>query len=487
VKIKILLIIGLFFPVIAWAQENYDLDVARDNEMGRALAMMESSAEYSSTAAGPSQDEYAIPNAEQDAAYSMESTLASVEGNYQEAAENYQTAENISQTADSAAQQAMTNAMEETAAAAAPQATPQDEWRYTNLEQMPQPKVKLPPPENKTHANFGNKLRSMLGERTYASFGVKSGYINGFSMYRISFDAPWAQGGHGESELLWPLRNSMIGLTTEFNYKTSDSSDDDPRSLLSLGLEWQTRLSEGSGHMQDSDWIENDIGFIQTQIGGPAPFAFQHPGKDIYSESDTQVNHANIVDVTGTYNLWLTKNISISPRVGYRYQKFQFSAYSLNQVGYGPYAPAFYNFSYYDTQHLKWGDYAVKYRMPYFGLGSEMKWKNFSLLSHFDYSSWVNVRDTDRHLYPVNNPLNIIKVSEGHNKGYAYLFGFEGGWQFWPDWKLSVGTSYVKIYAGGSTTQRWFIGETLIAESVPITERIVNKYWLTDASIQYVF
>ncbi|MDD4908346.1 MAG: omptin family outer membrane protease [Candidatus Omnitrophica bacterium] len=483
-KIKILLIIGIFLPLTACAQEGYDFEVERDNEIGRSLAMMESAAEYSSRA-NQGQYEYEIVNAESDAGYSMEDTLICAEEDYQAAAQSYQVTEDITSQADAAAQEAMTNALETSALEGTPNLA--DEWRYTNLEQLPEPKVKLPPPDKKTQNALGEKLKELLGERTYGSFGAKSGYINGFSMYRISFDTPWAQGGHGESELLFPLRNSMIGITGSLNYRTAKSSDEDPRKLCGLDLQWQTRMSEGSGHMQDSDWIENDVGYIEDQTGAPAPWAWNHPGKDIYSETDTQVNHANIVDVTGTYNFWLTNNIAIAPRVGFRYQKFEFSVLSVNQVGYGPYAPGFYDMSYLDNDHLKWGDYAVKYRLPYFGLGSEMIWNKFSLVTHFDYSCWVNVKDTDRHLYPVNNPTNLIKVSEGHSTGHAYLFGFEGGWQFWPDWKLSVGTSYVKIYAGGSTTQRWYQNGVYVAYTDPITERIVNKYWLTNANIQYVF
>ena len=461
-KIKILIIIGLFLPVIACAQEDYDVEVSKDNEMSRTLAMMESQAQYSS----------------QDAGYNMENTLASVEENQQEAAQEYQTAENISQAADSAAQEAMNSALEETSA-------PQDQYRYTNLEQLPQPKVKLPAPESKTRNMLSKGLRSMLGERAYASFGMNSGYINGFTMYRIEFENALAAGGHMESQLIWPLRTAMLGITGSFNYATADSNDENPRSLFGVGLKWETNITDSSGHIQDSDWIENDIGFIQSQIG-PAPWAFNHPGKDIYSEMDTEVDGANIVDVTGTYNLWLTKNIALAPRMGYRYQKFMFSSYNLNQIGYGPYGPGPFDQSYLDTQHLQWLKYSAKYRFPYFGLGSEMKWKSFSLLSHFDYSCWVNVRNTDTHLYPTD-PFGRTMVSEGHAKGHAYIFGFDAGWQLFLAWKLTVGTSYVKIYAAGSFTQRTYIGNTLIGVSDPVTARLANKYWLTDASMEYVF
>ncbi len=487
-KIRILVVICVFLPVIACAQEDFDTDVIRDNEISRSLAMIESQAEFSASQSH-GQYEYAIANAEQDANYTMESTLAAAEENYQEAVENDQAAQAITERADSTVQEAMDAALQETAPESQPQPVPQaqDDFDYTNLQQKPQPPLKLPPPDSEIKNQLSKGLQAMVGQRAYASFGVNSGVINGFTMYRIEFENAWADGGHMESQLVWPLRNVMMGITGQLNYRTSDSTEEDPRSLCSLGVKWQTNVSDGSGHIQDSDWIENDVGFIEDQMGAPQPWAWNHPGKDIYSEADTEVDGANIVDVTGTYNLWLTKGIAIAPRIGYRYQKFMFSSYNLDQVGYGPYGPPWpFDQSYLDTQHRQWLKYSTKYRFPYLGLGSEMKWKDLSLFSHFDYSPWVNVRDADTHLYPTD-PFGTTMVSDGHHSGRAYIFGFDAGWQFLPNWRLTAGTSYVKIYAAGSYTQRTYIGGILVGVSDPVTARLANKYWLTDASVQYVF
>ncbi len=485
---KLLIFLLLFLPAAACAEDPYaETDIERENEIGRTIAVLESRS-LSGQAASDGQYEYAL-SAATGSGYAMESSLAQAESDNLEAQDYYQEGEAIIERADLAAQEAMDTALRETAGLEPTNDSAADVSGDIGPGQ-PLPEIEdidLPPPDNGTHNEISKTVRNFFGERAYGAFGIAGGAINGFTMYRIEFDAPLAQGGHMESQLKWPLRHIMLGIHGSLNYRTKSSDEEDPRSLCGLNVKWLTNVTKDSGNILDSDWIENDVGYIEDQMGAPQPWAWNHPGTDIYSEANTEVNSANIVDVNATYNFWLTNNIALAPRIGYRYQKFAFSSYDLNQVGYGPYGPGPYDQSYRDTQHLKWLEYDIKYRIPYVGLGSEIKWKNFTLLSHFDYSCWVNVRNTDKHLYPLNNPTNIHMISEGHDKGHAYMFGFDAGWRFWPDWQLTAGASYVKIYAGGSFTQRWYENGFLTGVSLPVSARIANKYWLTDASIQYVF
>jgi len=351
-----------------------------------------------------------------------------------------------------------------------------------------------PRKEIKFAQDIRKDIRAKFGERAYAAFGVQAGYIRGDTTYHMSFDNPIEIGGHGESELEWPLSNSLIGINADFNYRQS-KKDQDIRDRDRIAFSWFTNINKKSGEMKDSDWIENDVGLIDFSDDGllnnSAIGAWNNPGKDIYSETNSKLDKGHIFDVNYTHNFWPLENWGIGPQVGYRYQKFSFSAYDLDQVGYGPYGPGFFDQSYKDTRGLKWITYEAKYNIPFFGLNSELTWKNkFFLLFNFGYSGWVSVRDKDTHLYPTEDEqtgINHDMVSKGKTKGEAYLSGIKGGWRFWPNWLLSAGGSYVDIKAKGSIVQNEYYDGVLWGVSPAIGEKVTSQYWLVDASVRYDF
>jgi len=349
--------------------------------------------------------------------------------------------------------------------------------------------------------DFKEKMREWawfaFGEKAYLSLGLQEGRIKGETTYHISFDNDYAVGGHGESELRWPLDNNLMGIYTSVHYKRNK---DEPviHDRARLDLEWWfARFDKDAGKMRDYDWIQNDVGYIDYNDGPPyntldgsSAWASNHEGIDIYSESVAKLDGSDIFDAAYTYNFWPRENLTIGPRLGYRYQRFRFSSYSLDEFGYGPYGPGPFDQSYKDERALKWGEYKVTSHIPYMGLSSELTWKNkFSLFFKFGYSNLVRIKDQDTHLYPTADEFygfNVDMVSKGHCKGTAYLTDFGGDWKFWPNWLLSVGATHLGIEAKGKMNQSFRIGE-LMYTGGDVGEKITTKYWVIKGAIRYVF
>jgi len=331
--------------------------------------------------------------------------------------------------------------------------------------------------ESKPQKNINDEFRSIFGDQTYMNFGLESGYINGNTTYQFNFNNGYSLGGESESELKWPLSNSLIGIGTSFNYRLNKAKDD-MRDRARLDFVWFTRLNEKSGRVRDSDWIENDSGYLDVPV-------VDHPGKDIYSETVGNVDSLNIFDVSYTYNFWPHRNWAIGPLFGYRHQQFNFQSHSLEQIGYGPYDSS--DFNYVDTQDLKWGLYEAKYSIPYLGLSSQFLWQEkFYLLFNFGFSDWVKVKDKDTHLYPTRTDgLNM--VSKGSTEGFAYLYNFQGGWRFDQNWILSLGATFVNLATKGEVTEYFYNFGELSGYTDPASHKVTSRYWLIDLALRYHF
>lgn len=327
------------------------------------------------------------------------------------------------------------------------------------------------------------------------AFGMQTGYIIGHSTYHISFDNPIEIGGHGESELEWPLSNWLMGIDAALNYKGREYALNAPNKA-SLKVIWLTSLGKDSGKIKDSDWIQNDVGYIDYNDDGvlnnSAAWASNNDGLDIYSEAVARLDKGDILDLNYTYNFFTNPTTGIGMMAGFRYQKFIFSSYSVDQVGYGPYGPAgLFDQSYTDTRGLKWLEYEVDSRIPYLGLSSELSWKDkAAFLFSFGYSDWVRIKDQDTHLYPTTDEalgMNYDMVSNGKSAGRAYLVDTSGHWQLTPAWLLSLGATFVSLDAKGTMEQHLYLNGILVGLSDPIEEKVRSRYWLVRASLKYVF
>ena len=59
---------------------------------------------------------------------------------------------------------------------------------------------------------LGIPIRSFASD-LFTKIGLETRYSNGDSTYHISFDDTWENGGHGESEVEFPIANTMAGVS----------------------------------------------------------------------------------------------------------------------------------------------------------------------------------------------------------------------------------------------------------------------------------
>ncbi len=92
-----------------------------------------------------------------------------------------------------------------------------------------------------------------ISARFFFTHGPELRYVSGNSSYHICFDNPLAQGGHGESELEFPLDNFMAGLHIVAGTK-HENAGGQTRDRLRVSRPWV--VEEDAGIMEDSEWIE---------------------------------------------------------------------------------------------------------------------------------------------------------------------------------------------------------------------------------------
>ncbi|MCM8773198.1 MAG: omptin family outer membrane protease [Candidatus Omnitrophica bacterium] len=336
------------------------------------------------------------------------------------------------------------------------------------------------------------------GKDYYAAFSfLRFSYIKGDQTYHTSFDNSQEYGGHGESELEWELDNILcgVGLTLGYRY-----DKDEKRDKAKLYLEFLTNVDKKTGIMKDSDWIEYDVEFLDAMYdlvddgllngSDSAPYpTWNQSGKDIYSESDVKMDRGNVFDIYYLYNFIMTPKMSLGFLGGYKYQKFELSAWNANQVGYGPYAN---DFTFTDTNNWKWGIYETRQHIPYIGVN--LGWypqDKLKLDFKFAYSDWIRIKDKDIHLYPdsdVAYGYDRDMVSKASLKGDVYLGEIVGSWNFLPQWSFNLGAGYTKIDTKGKIHQEHYIDGILFAISEEsIYDKVTSKYWMINSSISYQF
>jgi outer membrane protease len=284
------------------------------------------------------------------------------------------------------------------------------------------------------------------GGREYFDLGVRGGYLKGDTTYHISFDG-------GASELEFPLKVFLLGPEIGWGYKNPKKQE-----KLRLNIIWLTNISDGSGKMKDSDWIDGD----------------GQPGLDIYSESDIKLK-ANIFHVNLLYNFWPTRNISIGPLIGYKYQQFKYHVSDTDQVGYGIYASL-----YTVSVSGRTLDYKVTYHIPYFGLNSDLLLgKKIQANLKLGYTPWAFANDRDDHLLR-------YKLSKGDTDGYAYFANLNADWNFFPRLYLTVSGEYMKIHTTGTQHQSFYAGP-YVGITYDVDDKITSKQWLFSSMITVRF
>jgi len=309
----------------------------------------------------------------------------------------------------------------------------------------------------------GNAAPSAGQDPGNGIFGIGLGYLTGNTLYHISsYDAT----GGIESELEFPLKTPLFSLSG--GYIGRDRKD---REEFRVTLQWLTNIGSGSGKLKDSDWISGapETAPPPAGLGYPA-----HPGLDIYSESDITLR-ANIIDLRGSYNFWVSNSVSVGPFGGLLYQHFKYDASNAYQTGYGPYAPDFTGFI--PGPVLT---YDVTYVIPYVGIHSELiAVRNFKAVAELGVSPFVSASDTDDHLLRG-------KVAEGSTTGTAFLAALSAQWDLKSNDSILLQAQYLSINTSGTQTQTWYQAEGSIPAGT-VVSGINDKITSQQTSINILF
>ena len=249
---------------------------------------------------------------------------------------------------------------------------------------------------------------AMAQDSVVFTMGFEGRYTGGNTTYHISFDDSWANGGHGESELEFPIANFFTGISAAA-YVLRDG-----HKAYSFNFRYLAALGGDAGTMKDSDWIENDLALCGTKCTSNTP------GRDLYTESDDELVSGYLMDILYIQNFLFTEGLTAGLALGYRYYEVNHDVIGCNGTYWG--VPV----SCLNTKVLQ---YSAEHRMPYVGinlelLGSKSARANILL----GYSGWVSIDDRDVHLYPDSDTAtyNIDRISSCNCSGSAYMVALDG-------------------------------------------------------------
>lgn len=296
--------------------------------------------------------------------------------------------------------------------------------------------------------------------RFFTDIGIKTSYLSGYTLYHISY----YEGASGiESELEFPLRTYLLGIEGAILYKEKSGYN-----RLKLTWEVLTNIDSGSGKLKDSDWLTDDIDI--------ALYGIAHPGKDIYSESDIELD-AFVFNINMLYNFYNASNFTLGPLIGYRHQDFRFIASNVNQIGYGPYSRDYTGFFPDEALHYK-----VRYDFIYGGIGSEFSISSVQggiILG----TGYVHAEDRDNHILRA-------KLSEGETSGYGLFMDIHGGYSLINTLFLKIKAGYLKFHTTGTQHQYFYRATPECPTggcSAYVSDRIDSEQWDLSLSLIYRF
>ncbi len=238
------------------------------------------------------------------------------------------------------------------------------------------------------------------------------------------------------SELEFPLSSVMLRVQGEL---AAPIVPEEGRFVLQGALLTSPRERAGSGTMKDSDWLSGPMEI--SLVGAP------HDGKDIYSESDAQLD-ALVLDLRAAWEFRPARapGMVLAPMLGLLYQRFDYSVRDAHQVGYGPYAATYSGFA--PGQVLV---YRVSYRAPYVGARAAIASGQLTATADLWFSPFASADDRDDHVLR-------SKLSETDASGSA--------WQVSLGARLALGAAdlvqaqaaTVRISATGTQHQRFYAG-----------------------------
>ena len=170
---------------------------------------------------------------------------------------------------------------------------------------------------------------------------------------------------------------------------------------LTVNGGWWTAVSEGSGEMEDYDWLDY----------GSADWTH-------YSLSDVDVTEGYIFDLNVAWDLWSQKDMTVRAQAGYKQTGWTWEDHGVYllypEYGYVPQ----------DLGGDNMINYEQEFRMPYLGASGDWQLGNFTVSGYANWSPLVSAEDWDQH---VQRTLNFHETFDG---GDAYGLGLEGRYAF---------------------------------------------------------
>lgn len=291
--------------------------------------------------------------------------------------------------------------------------------------------------------------------------GARAGRLTGSTVYHISLNDGISS---VDSELEFPLETVLAGLA--LGYARQDRSG---RSNVKLSFSWLENIDSGSGVVKDSDWLSDDLDV--QEVGSV------HPGKDIYSESDMELE-ARLIEARAVFHQRVRETLELGPMAGYKYQHFKYDVRDVNQVGYGPYAP-FYTGS---VMGLV-ATYEVEYHILYIGLSADYRAPSFTATAGLAFAPAVFVEDRDDHILR-------SKLSTATGTGFAYLASLGANWELLQrrDLGISFGINgeYLRISTRGTQDQLFYAG-TFAGETYSLDDKITSQQTLVAGNLAFHF
>ena len=271
--------------------------------------------------------------------------------------------------------------------------------------------------------------------------GVDVGYLSGYSLYHITFDAPYlikdggtysgyytinGRLGTGESELEFPLDSYIGGVSASLGEE----------GVWSIDLSFAKNLTKDTGKMKDSDWEPVYVLSSGQRI----------QEKTIYSESDTEMN-ALFFDLIGKY--YFLSEVTASDAKGsvgviggYRYQNLSFDISNVNQWSpIGIYSPVYVR--------GKALTYEITYNIPYAGLVLDWRSPGKYSLNLLGAYGRAYSKDEDDHILR-------SKRSTAKADGPFYSLKAQGAVSLSRRLSLLLAVEYLNIEVKGKQKQVWY-------------------------------
>ncbi|MCK5235471.1 MAG: omptin family outer membrane protease [Deltaproteobacteria bacterium] len=310
---------------------------------------------------------------------------------------------------------------------------------------------------------FAGVLRGSAYAEFRKELGFETRYMAGSSLYEINFDNAWVDGGHGRSELIFPVQTFMGGLVFELKDVPIDERDS---SLGALKIKLLSALASRVTTMEDSDWIENDMAFLYPM----------HDGKDLYTESNDNLDKAFYFDIEYSYDFFVTDALRVAPVLGYNYL---FLSHDIVDCE-----------GYYWSMPIRCGSidvlsYEVEAHLPYLGLkvsGAPFHSNRSEYNLTVAYSPKAFIKDQDYHILR-------DKYSYSQNFGDAVRVVLEGGWKPREDSRFGVkfGGEFMSFFADGVQAQYIKTDVIVIYLDSPINFEIQGAFLSLYLNISYIF